>query len=101
MPGDLDDTRFFVLLDSDFNHVARAFADLFANRLQQTKHVLWMAVLDEGAGIRETVEGGFDGNAAFGGEFLFGVVGKEDVCSATVAGLDLCLEFVFLHSAGV
>jgi hypothetical protein len=56
--------------------------------------VLGFAVGDQGAGVGDATDDGLDGDFGFGGEFLLGVVGEEDVGSSAVGGFDFGLEFV-------
>lgn len=99
--GDFEDALGFVFPDSDVDGIAGGLPELFANGFGHVEGVLRESIFDERASVGNAVEGSVDGHSAFGSEFLLGVVGEEYSGSATITGDDLCLEFVFLHSATI
>jgi len=80
---------------------AYVFAGLLADCFRDVEHVLRLAVGGQGAGVGDASDDGLDGDFGFGGEFLLGVVGEEDVGSAAVGGFDFGLEFVGFHGGSV
>ena len=97
--GDFEGSDFFVRPELDVDRVAGLFAELFADGFRNMQHVLRHSVGDERAGAGHAIEGGLDGNFAFGAEFLLDVVGEENIGATTGGGLDGRSEFVFHHGA--
>src|SRR5580658_919784 len=93
----LDRTNLFILPDHGFDGVARAFADLLANILEDAEHMICGAAFDQRPGIWNSVEGRLHRYLGPGAEFLFHIVGKDDAGATADAGLNRRLEFVLLH----
>jgi hypothetical protein len=92
-----DGSDCLVLPNNHFDGIAGALANLFANRLEDMKHVASIPALHERSAVGHIVEGGFYGHRSPGPEFLFNAVWKNYSSATANAGLNGRFEFVFLH----